>query len=83
MTTLTSMVNISGRWFSLLSAHSALNSSLWFFFTTIARRKGDMASIVSRAHSVLAAHGHCGSRWMANGRKKDSMSAMTVMESME
>ena len=62
MTTRTRMVKSRGRWLSLLSAHNRLNSSLWFFFITMARRKGDMARMVSVPHTALAVQCQPGSR---------------------
>ena len=56
MTILTRMVKSSGMRFTLLSFHSALNSSLWFFFITMALRKGAMSRMVSTPVMALAYH---------------------------
>ena len=50
----TSTVKIRGRRFSRLSIHKARNSGEWFFFITMARRKGDMNSTVSVPVMALA-----------------------------
>ena len=46
MTTLTRMVKMSGRRLRLLSFQRAFHSSEWFFFITMARRKGEMSNTV-------------------------------------
>ena len=54
MKTRTSTVKISGRRFRRLSVHRARNSLEWFFFITMARRKGAMNMMVSTPVMALA-----------------------------
>ena len=56
MATRTMMVNSNGNRFSLFSVQRALNSSEWFFFMIIARRKGESADTVSKPVIRLATH---------------------------
>ena len=81
----TRMVNSRGRRLMLLSAHRARNSSLRFFFITMARRKGDMKSTVTRPVMALAyqCRSQPGSTLRMKGRKKVNMTAMTAEVRME
>ena len=78
-------VKVRGRRLRRLSVHSALNSSLWFFFITMERRKGEMSATVSTPVMPLAhqCSSHPGSSRRMNGRKVVSMTAVTAAESME
>ena len=82
MTTLTIIVKMSGRWLIRLSAHRALNSSLWFFFIIMARRNGAMKSTVSEPQMKFAVQCHPTSTWRMKGRKRVSISATTVTDKM-
>lgn len=50
------MVKTRGNRLIRFSDHNAWNSSEWFFFITMALRKGDMAIIVTIPHKRLAIH---------------------------
>ena len=78
---LTTMVSMSGIWFLRLSFQSILNSSLWFFFITMARRNGDIIITVSTIH-VAFAH-QWGSMLRMNGRKNMNMSAVAAADRIE
>ena len=79
MTSLTKMVNTSGGRFMRSSVQRARNSSLWFFFITMALRKGDMSRMVSTAHSADAQG--CAIILRTNGRKKVNMMATADIDS--
>ena len=81
MASRTTTVNMSGNRLRRFSVHSALNSSLWFFFTTMARRKGEMSEIVTSPHTRLPQNR--GNSLLTKGRKKVSITAMTAAERME
>ena len=66
----TKMVNSKGRRLRLLSIHNAFHSFEWFFFITIARRKGDISSTVSTP--VIALAYQCSSQPGNNCRMKGS-----------
>src|SRR5574344_114891 len=78
---LTRMVNISGRRFSLLSLHSAFSSSLWFFFITIALRKGEIIITVRSPQTALAHQ--WGRICLINGRKKENIRAIAAADKIE
>ena len=50
------MVKTRGNRLIRFSDHNAWNSSEWFFFITMALRKGDMAIMVTIPHKRLAIH---------------------------
>ena len=77
------MVTMSGRRLRRLSLHSALNSSLWFFFITMALRKGDMSSTVARPQIPFAHQCMPGITLRMNGRKNVNISAIVAADSME
>ena len=71
------MVKSSGRRLMRLPVHSALNSSLWLCFITMARRKGEMSTTVTRPHTPLAHQ--WGSICRMKGRKKVNMRVMVAV----
>ena len=77
MVILNSTVKISGRRLRRLSVHSSLNYSLWLFFMTKARMKGDMQTNVK---SPVAPFAHqWGRMWRKNCSVKVSITAVTAM----
>ncbi len=78
ITTLAKMVKRRGRRLSLLSSHRARNSSLWFFFMIIDRRKGEISDTVSNPHTPFAHQ--WGRSCRTKGRKKVSIMKITAME---
>ena len=84
ITTRTRMVNSKGSRLRLLSSHRARNSGLRFFFMTIARRKGDMTSTVSRPVMALAYQSSCspGNNWRMKGSTKLNITTMEADERM-
>ena len=78
-TTRSRMTEMSGAWFTRLSFHKALNSTEWFFFMIMARRKGAMAAIVTAAPNQLPQKSPA-KRKMTGFRKFRQM-AMVAMES--
>ena len=74
----TRMVKMSGRRLRLLSRHNALNSSLLFFFITIALRNGAISSTVRMPVMALAyqCSSHPGSSLRVNGSTNVNITAM-------
>ena len=85
MSTLTRMVKMSGRRLRLLSAQSALNSSLLFFFITIALRNGEISTTVRMPVMALAYQwsSQPGSSLRMNGSTKVNIRAMDAEERIE
>ena len=85
MTKRTRMVKSSGRRLRLLSTHSCLNSLLWFFFITIALRKGAMMMTVRMPVMALAYQwsSHPGNNLRINGRTMENITAIEAAESIE
>ena len=81
----TKMVNSKGRRFLLLSIHSALNSTLRFFFITMARRKGAISMTVSTPVMALAyqCSSHPGNNCRIKGSTKVNMMAILAELRME
>ena len=75
------MVNISGNLLYGFSFHNDLNSSLWFFFMTMARRNGAMNNRVQTPHAAFAHQ--WGSSWRTKGRKKVSIRNIAAPERIE
>ena len=84
MPTRTKMVNNRGKRLRLLSCHRVLNSSLRFFFMTMARRKGEIHNTVMMPVMALAyqCSSQPGSSLRVNGSRKVNMTAMTAEERM-
>ena len=82
MTPLTSTVKSSGRRLRLLSFHSAVHSSLRFFFITIARRKGERNSKVTTPVISFATIGCDASTRLMKGWKNVNTRKMTAAERM-
>ena len=82
--TRTTTVNNSGRRFRRFSVHRVRNSSLWFFFTTMLRRNGEMNSTVNMPQMALAYQwsSHPGSIRRSTGSTKVNIRAMTADERM-
>ena len=82
---LTTMVKSSGMRLMLLSTHRRFHSGLWFFFITMARRKGEISTTVSRPVRALAYQCNCqpGSRLRISGSTKVNIMAMVAAERME
>ena len=79
------MVKMSGRRLRLLSAHSALNSSLLFFFMTIALRNGAISNTVRMPVMALAYQwsSHPGRSRRVKGNTKVNISVIVAEERME
>ena len=74
------MVERSGMRLMLLSTHSRFHSLLWFFFITMARRKGAMKMTVSTPVMALAYQWsrQPGSRLRIKGSTNVNIKAMTA-----
>ena len=79
----TRMVTMSGIWLRRLSLQSALNSSLWFFFMTMARRNGEMKRTVVKAQMPFAHQCMPGMMLRTKGRKNMNITAMEAEERIE
>ena len=81
----TNTVKSSGTRLMLLSTQRRFHSALWFFFITMARRKGEISTTVSRPVRALAYQCNCqpGSRLRISGSTKVNIMAMVAAERME
>ena len=81
---LTNTVKSRGRRLRLLSAQSFFHSSEWFFFMTIARRKGATSITVNNPVMALAYQWsvHPGNSFCMNGSTKVNITAMDADDRM-